>query len=43
MFWGADKPNAICITLQRNLASAQSKNKCYMVSKLLQKQHNIFP
>jgi hypothetical protein len=42
MFREADKPNAICINLQRNLAIAQSKNKCCMISKLLQKQHNIF-
>jgi hypothetical protein len=43
MFRGADKPNINCITLQRNLASAQSKNKCCVVSELLQKQHKIFP
>jgi hypothetical protein len=39
---GVDSPKVIYMTLQINLASAQSNNKCCIVSRLLQKQHLTF-
>jgi hypothetical protein len=40
---GVESPKVICITLQINLTSAQSKNKYWIVSRLSQKQHLTFP
>jgi hypothetical protein len=40
---GANNPKIRSMTLQMNIASAQSKVRCCTVSKLLQKQHLSLP
>ena len=43
MVWGGCKSKANCTSLHRNLATWQSKKRCWIVSSLEQKQHCLLP